>query len=103
MSRELLTTTAETALEEAAAVMRERKFGALPVVREKELIGLITESDIFRAFISLFRVRAHGHWLCSARIHRVLRDPCRGIDSASTRAGSSAAKSQRRAPREGGS
>jgi acetoin utilization protein AcuB len=54
MSRYLVTTTPETPIEEAAAVMRERKIGALPVLRGHELVGLITESDIFRAFVSLF-------------------------------------------------
>jgi CBS domain-containing protein len=54
MSRYLVTTTPETPIEEAAALMRERKIGALPVLQDQRLIGLITESDIFRAFISFF-------------------------------------------------
>ena len=33
--------------------MRSRKVGALPVVAEGELVGIITESDIFKAFASL--------------------------------------------------
>ena len=52
MSRELVTTTPETPIEEAAALMCDSKIGALPVLREQRLIGLITESDIFRAFVS---------------------------------------------------
>ena len=47
------TTTPETPIEEVAVQMREHKIGSLPVVREKQLIGIITESDIFRAFVSL--------------------------------------------------
>jgi acetoin utilization protein AcuB len=42
-------------IEDAAALMRERKVGGLPVVRAGRLVGLITESDIMRAFVSLFR------------------------------------------------
>ena len=53
MSRRLLTTTPETPVEEAAAVMRDEKVGVLPVVRHETLVGLITESDIFRAFVNL--------------------------------------------------
>jgi len=54
MSRYVVTTTPETPIEEAAALLRSRKIGALPVVRGLQLVGLITESDIFRAFVSFF-------------------------------------------------
>lgn len=48
------TTTPDTPIEEAAALMSAHKIGALPVLRDKTLAGIITESDIFRAFVSLF-------------------------------------------------
>jgi acetoin utilization protein AcuB len=48
------TVSPDTPIEQAAALMREHKIGALPVLRDKTLAGIITESDIFRAFVSLF-------------------------------------------------
>jgi acetoin utilization protein AcuB len=48
------TVTPETPIEEAAALMCTHKIGALPVLRDKALAGIITESDIFRAFVSVF-------------------------------------------------
>lgn len=33
--------------------MLEHKIGGLPVVQDGELVGIITESDIFRAFVQL--------------------------------------------------
>ena len=48
------TTTPDTPLEAAAALLCAHKIGSLPVVRDKTLVGIITESDIFRAFVSLF-------------------------------------------------
>lgn len=48
------TVTPDTPIEEAAALMCAHKIGALPVLRDKKLAGIITESDIFRAFISVF-------------------------------------------------
>ena len=54
MHHEIITTTPETPIEEAAALMRSEKIGALPVLRHGLLAGLITESDIFKAFVGLF-------------------------------------------------
>ena len=48
------TVTPDTPIEDAAALMCAHKIGALPVLRDKTLAGIITESDIFRAFVSLF-------------------------------------------------
>lgn len=55
-----LTTEPEAPIEEVARVMRTRKIGAMPVVREATLVGLITESDIFRAFVGLFDLPQGG-------------------------------------------
>ena len=53
MTREVITVTEDTPIEEAAQSMVENKIGGLPVLREKELVGIITETDIFKVFISL--------------------------------------------------
>jgi CBS domain-containing protein len=51
--RPLIVTTL-TSLEEAARLMRDYKVGGLPVVDDEErVVGMITESDLFSAFISL--------------------------------------------------
>lgn len=60
MTPGVISTTPETPLEEAAELMRDRKIGALPVLRESTLAGMITESDIFRAFVSLFATSGRG-------------------------------------------
>jgi acetoin utilization protein AcuB len=54
MNREPRTTTPDAPLEVAARQMRDHKIGALPVVTEGVLVGLITESDVFRAIVELF-------------------------------------------------
>jgi acetoin utilization protein AcuB len=53
MTREVITITEDTLVEEAARIMVEKKIGGLPVLRGKELVGIITESDIFKVFISI--------------------------------------------------
>lgn len=59
MSTTLHTAAPETPIEQAAALMAEKKIGALPVVRDGRLVGLITESDIFRVFVTFFAT-PHG-------------------------------------------
>lgn len=43
----------DASLEEAATRMSREKIGALPVVQDGALVGIITESDIFRAFTTM--------------------------------------------------
>jgi acetoin utilization protein AcuB len=53
MTREPRTTTPDAPLESAARLMRDHKIGALPVLNNYALVGLITESDIFRAMVEV--------------------------------------------------
>lgn len=54
MAREPLVTAPDAPIESAARLMRDHKIGALPVVSQHLLVGLITESDIFRAMVEVF-------------------------------------------------
>ena len=60
MSREVVSVTEDVALEEAARIMVDRGIGGLPIVRGKAVVGIITESDLFRIFIELFGARQKG-------------------------------------------
>lgn len=60
MATAVATTTPDAPIEKAAAEMRDRRIAALPVLRERELVGLITESDIFRAFIAVLESPVRG-------------------------------------------
>jgi acetoin utilization protein AcuB len=60
MTPDPASTGAASPIEEAARTMQDRKIGALPVVKDHALVGLITESDIFRAFVSIFRADGRG-------------------------------------------
>lgn len=60
MVRDVITTTEDTPIEEAAQLLLEHKIGCLPVMRDGMLVGIITESDIFRTFMELFSARQKG-------------------------------------------
>ncbi len=60
MSRDVVTGDEDMPLEEAARIMADRQIGGLPVMRGKALVGMITESDLFRIFIELFGARQRG-------------------------------------------
>ncbi|MBI5053494.1 MAG: CBS domain-containing protein [Chloroflexi bacterium] len=51
MKRNPLTVTATTSVGEAARLMLENKIAGLPVVEGDKLVGIITESDIFRMVV----------------------------------------------------
>lgn len=60
MTKEVLTVTEETLVEDAAHLMIDKNVGGLPVLREGLLVGIVTESDIFKLFIELFGTRKRG-------------------------------------------
>jgi acetoin utilization protein AcuB len=60
MTKEVITVSPDALLEEAAVLMRDNKISTLAVVRENKLVGIITESDIFDAFIDLLGFRDVG-------------------------------------------
>ena len=51
MTDELITTTPETPLVEAARVIMKRKIGCLPVVKNGQLLGILTEGDFVALFV----------------------------------------------------
>jgi acetoin utilization protein AcuB len=53
MSTPPVTVSEDAPLEEAARVMVQEKIGCLPVMRDGELVGLITETDIFETFVEI--------------------------------------------------
>ena len=60
MTKKVITVTEDTLLEDAARILVDNDIGGLPVMREEHLVGIITESDIFKLFIELFGTRQRG-------------------------------------------
>jgi len=60
MTREVVTVADDAPIEEAARMMADHKIGGLPVVKDGALVGVITETDVFRAFLELLGARRSG-------------------------------------------
>ena len=60
MTREVITVEEDCPIEDAARLMRDNEIGGLPVMRGEELVGIITESDLFDVFLELLMAEEKG-------------------------------------------
>lgn len=60
MNKNVITVTEDLPIEEAARIMVDNKISGLPVMRNGVLVGIITETDLFKLFIELFGARHKG-------------------------------------------
>ncbi len=60
MTESPVTTTPLASLESVALQMSTHKIGAVPVLENNTLVGIITESDILRAFAEILSGDSHG-------------------------------------------
>ncbi|NOZ26834.1 MAG: CBS domain-containing protein [Chloroflexi bacterium] len=60
MTSPVVTVDEQTPLEEAARIMADNRIGGLPVVHGDELVGIITETDLFKIFLELLGARDSG-------------------------------------------
>jgi CBS domain-containing protein len=51
MTEEVVTVTPQTTIEEAMAIMTEKRFRHLPVVEEKAVVGIISIGDLVKSII----------------------------------------------------
>lgn len=57
MTKKVITVDAETPIEEAARIMADKKIGGLPVVSSDKVVGMITETDLFKILLELMGAR----------------------------------------------
>jgi len=60
MNRDVITVEESDPIEEAARIMVDNKIGGLPVMREGKLVGIITETDIFKTLMEMMGARDQG-------------------------------------------
>ena len=60
MTAAVISIPEDTPLEDAARIMADNKVGGLPVMRGAVLVGIITESDLFKVLLQLLGGRRPG-------------------------------------------
>jgi acetoin utilization protein AcuB len=60
MTKKVITVGRDTPIEEAARIMADKKIGGMPVVDGDRVVGMITETDLFKVFLELMGARDKG-------------------------------------------
>ncbi len=60
MKRNVITAAENTPIEEAARLMADNKIGSLPILKDGQLVGVITDTDVFNAFLGMLGGRRRG-------------------------------------------
>lgn len=60
MTKKVKTIDENTPIEEAARIMADSKIGGIPVTRSGKVVGIITETDLFKIFLELMGARTRG-------------------------------------------
>jgi len=60
MTSDVITVQEDTPVEEAARIMADNKIGGVPVMRDNTLVGIITETDLFKVFLEVLGAREQG-------------------------------------------
>jgi acetoin utilization protein AcuB len=60
MAQKVLTVQEDIPIEDAARLMADNKIGGLPVLRGNEMVGMITETDLFKVFLEMMGARNLG-------------------------------------------
>jgi acetoin utilization protein AcuB len=63
MVKPVVTVGGDCPMEEAACIMVSRKIGCLPVMEGDRIVGIITETDVFRALVEVLGGKEAGHRL----------------------------------------
>lgn len=60
MSKKVITVSENEVVEEAARIMVDKEIGCVPVVENDVVIGIVTQSDLFALFTTMFGARYKG-------------------------------------------
>ncbi len=60
LTKKVITVEEDCLIEDAARLMRDNQIGGLPVIKGDQIVGIITESDLFDVFLELLMAQEKG-------------------------------------------
>lgn len=87
---EVATIAADSSVSEAVAILGQRRIGALPIVEDGRVVGIISERDV------IYCLRDHGAEVLSWPVSRVMTSPAITADSSTSVLSALAMMTQRR-------
>ncbi len=60
MTQKVVTIEVDAPIEEAALLMSDSKIGGLPVMQDGKMVGIITETDVFKVMLEMLGARDKG-------------------------------------------
>jgi acetoin utilization protein AcuB len=60
MTKKVITVEVGTPIEDAAHIMVDAKIGGMPVTKDGRIVGIITETDLFKVFMELMGTHEKG-------------------------------------------
>jgi acetoin utilization protein AcuB len=69
MTREVVTIEDSCTVDDAARSMVDHRIGGLPVTHKGELVGIITETDLFKVFMEMLGTREQGLRVSLSMLH----------------------------------
>ncbi|HWT11270.1 MAG TPA: CBS domain-containing protein [Allosphingosinicella sp.] len=72
---EVLTVAADTPVREAVALLAERRIGALPVVRDGAVVGIMSERDV------IYCLRSDGAAMLDWPVERIMTTPAITVET----------------------
>ena len=73
---EVLTVACETVVRDAVALLADRKIGAMPVVRDGGVAGIMSERDV------IYRLRSDGAGILDWTVERIMTAPAITVEPA---------------------
>lgn len=77
-AQDIVSCDASTSVSEAVSLLAEKRIGALPVIRDGSVLGIISERDV------IYKVASHGRACLDGPVEAIMTSPAITVEPATT-------------------